>query len=175
MSMRRLALVQLVVAARGEHTNASPDASDAARADAAGAMLCHAKFTGNFAATEAVPADCASVSGSAAGTELAFSIPAIPIATNLAITIELPTPPTIGPYSSESVATWSATATQDIGNAHCFYVAGSTSVPPGNFTLMLDAIDNATAHGSLALELAVLAGAETMCGSANFESLQLAF
>jgi hypothetical protein len=179
--MRSLALAQLVVvaAACGDNTNARPDArtADAARADAATAMLCNARFTGNFAQTEAVPADCASLSGSAAGTALTFSIPASAIATSVAIAIELPTPPAIGPYSSESVATWSAMATQDIGNSHCFYVAGATSVPAGSFTLTLDAIDaaGATAHGAFALELAVLAEAETMCGTQDSESLQLAF
>jgi hypothetical protein len=137
------------------------------------AKRCDAVFTGNFALSESVPANCASLSGSAA----TFSIPALPIGTSVDIAIGLPTPTPTGAYSSEADQSWSASATQTIGDAFCYYVAGATSVPSGAFSMTLDAIDvaHSTAHGTLMLELAVLPEAETNCGSSNAESLQLSF
>jgi hypothetical protein len=173
--MRRL-LALATLAACGDNRVAPPDAprADAARSPDA-PMLCSATFAGNFALSEMLPADCAMVSAGSAGTTLAFSVAAQPIGTDVMIAIGLPDPPAAGTFSSDSVPSWSAMATQDINNAHCFYVAGTTAVPPGELTLTLDTIGASTAHGQLMLELAVLPGAETDCGSDNAETVALEF
>jgi type II secretory pathway pseudopilin PulG len=176
--MMRISAASCIVlaVACGDNLAASSDAAviDAVVVDAhAEAKLCSAVFTGNFTLSESVPANCASLSGSAA----TFSIPAFPIGTSVDIAIGLPTPTPTGAFSSDGDPTWSASATQSVGDAFCYYVAGATSVPSGTFSMTLDSIDlaDATAHGTLMLELAVLPEAETNCGSSNAESLQLSF
>ena len=101
------------------------------------------------------------VSSSTSGSTLAFAVPAQALGSDVAIQILLGDPPVAGQYSSESVSSWSAMATEIEGTSRCFYVAGATAVPPGDFTLML--------------ELAVLPGAENNCGTDNAEMLALAF
>ena len=164
------------LAACGDNASSHIDAAaniDARHVDAPlQAPLCHATFAGNFALDEDVPANCGSMSGSGS---LTFDLPALPIEASLAIVFLLANPPSTGEFSSESILQWSAMATQHIGNSVCSYVAGSTSVPPGDFTLTLASIDSTIAHGSLMLDLAVLPGAETDCGTQNYESLMLSF
>ena len=175
--MRSLEYFAVVLAACGDNTAAPADAPplDASKPDAP--FSCNATFTGNFSETDALPGSCAMVSSSGSGTTLAFAVPARALGTDVAIQLVLGDPPVAGQYSSDSVASWSAMATEVNGTSRCFYVAGATSVPTGNFTLMLDAIDAVagTAHGQLMLELAVLPGAENDCGADNAETLVLTF
>jgi|HubBroStandDraft_5_1064220.scaffolds.fasta_scaffold628345_2 hypothetical protein len=175
--MRSLAHLVIVLAACGDNAAVHPDAPplDAPKPDAP--FSCSATFTGNFSETDALPGSCAMVSSSTSGTTLAFAVPAQALGSDVAIQILLGDPPVAGQYSSESVSSWSAMATEIEGTSRCFYVAGATAVPPGDFTLMLDAIDAVagTAHGQLMLELAVLPGAENNCGTDNAEMLALAF
>jgi hypothetical protein len=173
--MRLATLLVLMLPACGDNASSRVDAAalDARHVDApALPPLCHATFTGNFALDEDVPANCGAMSGSGS---LTFDLPVLPIDADLTIEFQLANPPSTGQFSSESGAQWSAVATQHIGNSVCSYVAGSTSVPPGDFTLKLASIDSTSAHGSLMLDLAVLPGSETSCGTQNYESLELSF
>jgi hypothetical protein len=139
------------------------------------AALCKATFSGNFALAETLPANCAMVSDGSAGTMLAFDVVAQPIGSDFAIQFVLGSPAP-GAFSSDTVTQWSATATQVLsGSSRCYYVAGATSTPTGTFTMTLDSIGAAIAHGQLMLELAVLQGAENDCGSDNVENLALTF
>jgi hypothetical protein len=139
------------------------------------ASLCKATFSGNFALSETLPANCGAISDGSDGTLLAFDVAAQPIGSDFAIqfVLGLPAP---GMFSSDTVTQWSATATQILaGASRCYYVAGASSTPPGTFTLTLDSIGSDVAHGQLMLELAVLLGAENDCGADNFENLALSF
>jgi hypothetical protein len=168
-------LVVVVLASCGDNTQAPVDAPPPVRPDGPASMpLCDAEFSGNFAESVPMQANCAMVSGT---TMLAFDIPSYQPSMFVAIDLELGATPNPGAYSSESVAMWSATGTVMVGNAKCIYAAGNAAVPSGDFTMMLDAIDPArgAAHGQLALQLAVLPGAETDCGTSNMETLDLTF
>jgi hypothetical protein len=174
--MRWLLLV--VLTACGDNAAAlvdAPRAVDAGATDSPRSALCVATFSGSFSLSEELPANCAMVSTGSDGTELSFDIAAQPIGSDVAVQIMLASP-VPGAYNADSVAQWSATATQvQQGGSRCYYVAGNASVPPGTFTMTLDALGSNTAHGQLSLELAVLAGPATYCGSASVEDLALAF
>jgi hypothetical protein len=165
----------VILASCGDNAMAPVDSPPPMRPDGpAPTPLCDAEFSGNFVESVPMQANCAMVSGT---TTLAFEIPSYQPGMIVAIDFELGATPNPGVYSSESVAMWSATGTVMIVNSKCIYAAGTTAVPPGAFTMMLDAIDTArgTAHGQLALQLAVLPGAETDCGMSNMETLDLTF
>ena len=55
----------------------------------------------------------------------------------------------------------------------CIFQAGSGVAPHGDFTLML--ADATAPHGTLDLDMAVLAGALSVCGAPLTEQLELAF
>ena len=173
--MRLAIAAYLVLAGCGDNAHLAPDAPPPAHPDAPPPpAACLATFAGNFAETISLGADCAMLSGH---TTLAFAVPSHHLDTSVEIQLDLGATPEPGMSSSESVASWSAMATQMIGNAKCIYIAGATAVPTGSFTITLDVLDvpAGTAHGDLALELAVLPGAETNCGPSNMETLDLAF
>jgi hypothetical protein len=175
--VKRLAFL-LFAAACGDNRAApadAPRAVDASPTDGSEPALCAAKFSGKFSLTETLPADCATLSTDGSGTELTFDLFVPPIATSLSIAIGLPTPAVTGDYTDESVTQWSAMATQAMGTFRCYYIAGSSAVPPGTFSMTVDAVDGTEAHGRLVLELAVLAGAENNCGPENLEDLALSF
>jgi hypothetical protein len=171
--------VLMVLAACGD--NAAPrdvtaDAHIAGPDAPPQAALCHATFTGNFALSETIPANCGTVSNDSDGTMLAFDVAAQPIGSDFAIQFLLGGARAPGTFSSDTITQWSATATQVLsGSSRCYYVAGATSTPPGTFTLTLDSINSNVAHGELSLELAVLQGAENDCGPDNLEDLALSF
>jgi hypothetical protein len=172
--MRLAIATYLVLAGCGDNAHLASDAAPPARPDAPPRpAACLATFAGNFAETISLAADCAMLSGHT----LAFAVPSQHLDTSIAIQLDLGAAPEPGMSSSETVASWSEMATQMIGNAKCIYIAGATAVPPGNFTITLDALDvpAGSAHGDLALELAVLPGAETNCGPSNMETLDLVF
>jgi hypothetical protein len=168
----------LVLVACGDNAAARVDAPHAIDADLSDSLmpaLCDVTFSGSFSLSEELPANCAVVSSGSDGTALAFDIPAQPIGSDVAVEIVLASP-TPGAYNADSVAQWSAIAIQvQQGGARCYFVAGNESVPPGTFSVSLDAIGSDTAHGQLSLELAVLAGPATYCGSASVEDLELTF
>jgi len=173
--MRRWLVAGALLASCGDNAGLPLDASRPPRPDASPpAAACAATFSGNFAERVAMSPDCAMLSGQ---TTLTFAVPSYQPTATVAIAIPLGATPELGQYTSETVAAWSAMATVAIGDANCIYLAGATAVPPGSFTLTLDAIDVAghTAHGRLVLELGVLPGAETDCGPSNAETLDLAF
>lgn len=168
----------IVLAACGD--NAAPrdvavDAHAVAYDAPAQAALCKATFSGNFALSETLPANCGMISDGSDGTMLAFDVAAQPIGSDVAIQFGLGAREP-GLFSSDTITQWSAAATQILsGSSRCYYVAGATSTPTGTFTMTLDAIGSDAAHGQLMLELAVLQGAENDCGSDNLEDLALMF
>ena len=149
----------LVVAACGGHSAPMVDAPPAG---------CAATFTGNFSEMSSAPANCPAL-GSATLTA------AIPIATfpgTLDVSIDLPAAMP-GSYSSETIASWSASAVEHQTDGGCVFRAGNSATPEGSFTLQLDGV--APLHGSLALSLAVLTEVGSSCGSDDVESITLAF
>lgn len=168
--MRRLACIALV-ASCGDNAAAPADARpiDAPPIDAFGA--CIATFSSDFAEVVTMPADCAMLS--ATGT-LAFAIPSATRSTTFSLAFDIGDAAP-GTYSSENLFAWSAMAVQLLGFTECVFDAGATAVPAGSFMLTLTAAGGATAHGHLALELAVLSGAEVDCGPTNTELLDLVF
>jgi len=135
---------------------------------------CVATFAGNFAETAELAPGCATVSLAGA---FALALPSMVLATTDEISIDLDAAPTIGNYSSETVRTWSAQATLRHGSDVCIYLAGSSAVPPGSFTMAISEVDDArhTAHGTLVVQQNVLAGAETSCGAGTTEQVTVEF
>jgi hypothetical protein len=168
--MRRLACIAFV-ASCGDNAVVPADAGpiDAPPVDALGA--CTATFSSDFAELVTLPTDCAMLSVTGA---LAFAIPSVTRSTTFSLAFDLGDAAP-GTYSSESLFAWSAMAVELLGFTECVFDAGATAVPPGSFTLTLTAAGGATAHGHLALELAVLSGAEVDCGPTNTELLDLVF
>jgi len=154
----------------GSHA-APPDvAPDAAPA-------CTATFSGNFAEVDAA-ATCASIVVDAQhDASLELALPVAALDAKLVVSIALGTAPAPGQISSDTVALWSAVATEHVGSGSCRYSAGASAVPPGSFALALAAIDVAagTAHGTLALTLYVLTAPGTDCGPSDTEQVTLAF
>lgn len=75
-----------------------------------------------------------------------------------------------GTFSSETQASdWSASATT--GDAGCMFVGGSSAVPSGSYTLVIDD----AGHGSVTLVLAVQSPALTDCGPRDVENVELTF
>jgi hypothetical protein len=161
----------ILVAACGD--NQIPARPDAVMTDAA--IGCTVTLTGNLAETSTTMAACPTLG---AGT-LAFSIASQKIGEPLGVQIYLGPSAIAGMYSSETIATWSAVGLRAVAPAGaCIYLAGSSAVPSGNFTLTLDSIDPPA--GSLAMTLFVLArttdqGVQTDCGAGSTEELRVAF
>lgn len=178
--MRAAYMMMALAACTGPGDALPPDAAhrDAALdAPPPPARACMATYAGNFAETDTFAANCASVAAGSGATALGVAVPALALGSDIAIQIALADPPALGAYSSESTATWSAMATEILGTSRCYYTAGDAAVPPGSFTMTLSSVDLAagSAHGELAMTLAVLPGAETDCGSDNAELLSLVF
>jgi hypothetical protein len=187
---RAVASALVLAACGGGHGTSDIDAPPA---DARAA--CTATWSGNFAEVATSDAACATLtaSGTASGAASAAASGAAFDATSgaasaaatLAIqapTTRLPAPLPIaiqlaavvaGTYSSENIGTWSASETRTIVGDTCLFEAGSDVAPHGNFTLTLT--DATAPHGTLALELAVLAKAQSVCGDPLSEQLELAF
>lgn len=148
--------------------------SDAAVADAGCrdaevcAGGCPASFSGNFADGSTDAANCARLAGA-----LQFTVPSQVIGAPLMISLDLGDAPAAGPYSSETVAHWSAVQARSIGNGACVYSAGDEVVPAGSFTLSLT--DPAAPHGTLAVELTVHAVDGTRCGAGDQEHVEIVF
>lgn len=150
-----------LLAACGGHGSTPPPAIDAPAG-------CTAELTGNFDETSSLAASCPTL----ASQTLTFSIPIATFAATLNISIDLPGAMP-GSYSSETIASWSASAVEHETNGGCVFRAGNDATPEGSFTLQLDAI--APLHGMLALSLAVLTEVGSSCGSDDVESVGVTF
>ncbi|HEY1548031.1 MAG TPA: hypothetical protein VGG28_09425 [Kofleriaceae bacterium] len=139
---------------------------DAAPPDAFAA--CTATWTGNFAETVTTATPCSAMSG----TTLAIQAPTTRLATALPISIALPAA-IAGTYTSDTIGSWSALESMTIVGDTCIFEAGSALAPHGDFTLTL--ADAAAPHGSLALDMVVLAEEFSVCGSPLTETLELTF
>jgi hypothetical protein len=112
---------------------------------------------------------------------LDFLVPSEALGTKLGVRIDLGPAPTLGSYSSETTAIWSAIAIRSVPvHGACVYTAGSTSIPNGSFTLDVHAFETLTAHGALVLTMFVLPrtteqGVQTDCGPGTTENLDLHF
>jgi hypothetical protein len=142
--------------------SAAPDAP----ADVAAA--CTATWSGNFDEVDATTDACATMTG----TELALQVPSVMLGAPLAITIELGAA-SAGSYSSASVTMWAASTMVVVLANTCFFEAGSSATPHGDFSLAL--ADATAPHGMLSLDQAVLAEEFSMCGDPLTEHLELAF
>jgi hypothetical protein len=171
--MRAVTVIGLLglLAACGDN-RATPDAAvDAVPPD----PVCSAAFTDNFTEAWSGPANCATVATAADHTALQLIIPSRTVSADFAISLDLGSAPGPGTYSSETLITpWSADALHELDMTSCLYHAGTASVPPGSFTLRLDAIGD-HAHGTLDLVLYVLARPYTYCGETNVERLTVTF
>jgi hypothetical protein len=148
--------------------------------DAAGdaAVTCSAQLTGNIVDMSASIVDCPTVATDPTGaTTLQFTVHAMRLEVPLAIAIDLGALAP-GDYSSETVQDWSASAyaTDVVGSSGvCQLRAGHDAVPQGSFALTLTSADASGVHGSLALELYVLAFPDSYCGLGDLETVQLVF
>lgn len=128
-------------------------------------VACAATFTGNFSEVATTATACAS----ATDAQLVVTLPATNLVAPLAVTLAIATGP--GDFSSETTATWSATATRMIGHDTCVLDAGDQVVPHGSFTLHLTSAD----HGTLVLDQPVRATIFSACGTPLAEHVEVAF
>ncbi|HEY6035598.1 MAG TPA: hypothetical protein VIV58_15095 [Kofleriaceae bacterium] len=128
-------------------------------------VACTATFSGNFDEVATTATACAS----ATSTGLAVTLPSANLVAPLAITLAIAAGP--GEFSSETTATWSATATRMIGHDTCVLDAGDQVVPHGSFTLHLASAD----HGTLVLDQPVRATMFSACGSPLAEHVEVTF
>jgi len=142
-------------------------AHDAPMIDAPAA--CTATWSGNFAEVATSPTACATITP---GGALAIQAPTTRLPTPLPIAIQLAAA-VAGSYSSESVVTWSASEKTMVVGDTCIFQAGPGVAPPGDFTLTL--ADATAPHGTLDLDMVVLAGELSVCGNPLSEQLELAF
>jgi hypothetical protein len=137
--------------------------------DAASATTCTASFSGEFAETSSLPDDCPNLVDGALG----FAIPVATIGGSvLAIEIDLPDPAP-GKFSSDTIASWSASAFEAETNGGCLYRAGDAATPQGSFTLALDSV--APLHGELSMAMAILTLPGSVCGQLDTEQLVTSF
>jgi hypothetical protein len=165
------AVVSLVVAAC-HHADAPP-------AD------CQVELSGNYVESSASQDDCPTLApgaGATAGdTLLQFKLASPAIHSHFEISLDLGPSPSSGTYNSATTALWSATAVKPVApEGGCVFRASNNATPTGDFTLELQAVEHATAHGTLALRLFVLprtadSGAQTNCGPGTTEDLRVRF
>lgn len=171
-ALTRLLVIGRALAACG---GSETTALDAGPPDGPVEPACAAAFSQNFAEAWAGPANCMGVDPSGGHTTLQLAIPSRTLGASFAISIDLGEAPTPGTYTAQNLVTpWSASALHEFDMTSCLYHAGTAAVPPGNFTLVLDAID-AHAHGKLDVVLYVLARPYTYCGETNTEHLAVTF
>jgi hypothetical protein len=127
---------------------------------------CTATFAGNFSETSTAQANCPTF---ATGT-LAFALASTVFGATDTVTLALGTDEP-GEYTSDSVANWSATATERIGDGACELSAGSELTPMGSFALTL----TTGLHGTLTVTQYVLTVPGTNCGFPDTESITVVF
>jgi hypothetical protein len=146
---------------------------------------CQVELSGNVVESTSSMASCpilATGAGATAGeTLLKLSVASPALGGTLTIDIDLGPQPTPGSYSSRTTALWSASAVKPVApDGACVFIAGNNVTPMGAFTLDLASIDASTAHGTLALTMAVLPrtaddGTPTDCGPGTTEQAALRF
>jgi hypothetical protein len=127
---------------------------------------CTATFTGNFSETSTEQANCPTFTSDSLAFALASTVFGATDTVTLALGTDEP-----GEYSSDSVANWSATATERVGDGACELSAGSQLTPMGSFALTL----TSGLHGTLAVTQYVLTVPGTNCGFPDTESITVAF
>lgn len=174
--MTARAAILIAIASCGDNASAV----DAGLVDAS--VRCTATFTGNFAEISSSDRCAVGVLGAVipGHTTLELTIPSTSLGASLTAQIDLGVSPSLGPYSSRTVATWNARGVQTVGNGVCLYSAGATAVPPGTFELALDAIEpidatTRTVHGSFKITMFVLAFPSTECGERDTEMVEVGF
>ena len=166
------ALLVLALAACGGGHPAMPDAPPP---DAS--IPCTAHFSGNFTETSAAET-CATIAHTVAAPDHAtftLMIPTTTLGTSLAGTIDLGTAPSLGLYSSRTVATWRVRAAQRVGEGTCLYAAGALEVPQGNFELTVTELADPEVHGTLVLTQFILGFPSTDCGDSDTEMITVSF
>ena len=152
----------LALAACGDNTHAGT-------VDAPAPATCHASFSGGFSEASSGSDNCPNLIDDALG----FAIPVQTLGGSvLAIEIDLPSVAP-GSFSSETIASWSATAFEAQTNGGCYYRAGNAATPQGSFTLALDSVE--PLHGSLTMTLAILTLPGSVCGQIDTEIVTSAF
>lgn len=168
MARRAALLVSLVCAACGDNRAPLDDAT---------LGPCSALFTGSYRETIASAGACPTLSSAAGSSDvlLGFTLDSQLLGAQVMISFDLGPTPTVGSYSSETVASWVAVGAQSIGNGACVYSAGDQIVPTGSFTLALTSLSANTAHGNGTITEYVHADDGTNCGPADTEMVQLVF
>ena len=179
--MRRFALTAL--AACGG--NPAAPVVDAPCGDGACVAACTAVLTGNVDEMVVSENTCPTLlpgTGNSEGhTMIDFIVPSQALATDLAVRIDLGPVPTLGAYTSETTAIWSALAIQPKpGRGTCIFNAGNLADPEGHFSLELTSLTPSTQHGELTVTMFVLPytdemGNQTDCGPGATEELQSSF
>jgi hypothetical protein len=133
---------------------------------------CSATFSGNFAETSTAD-QCATMTDA----KLELMIPTTTLAAAVKVDIDLGSSVSVGSYSSDSVASWTARGVVYVGDLVCVYSAGATAVPTGDFALHVASVDavSASVHGSLMMTIYVLAFPGTDCGDGDTERVDLRF
>lgn len=150
----------LLVAACGGGS-ATPDASlDAPPA------ACTATWDGNLSEVATSTTPCAMVDGAM----FTAQVPSTQLDAPLEVSIDLGTTLANGAFASATVPSFEVTGARGVEAKRCTFTAGSAAAPHGDFTLQL-----ADGHGTLAIDLAVLADPFTACGAPLTASVQLAF
>ena len=169
----RLLVIGCALAACGDDHDVPADAPGSPAEPA-----CVASFSENFTESWAGPTNCATIdtaNGNDGHTTLRFAIPSRTIDAPFMISIDLGESPSPGTYTAQNLTTpWSADALHEFEMTSCLYHAGTATVPPSTFTLVLDAMDP-HAHGKLDMVLYVLSRPYTYCGETNIEHLALTF
>jgi hypothetical protein len=104
------------------------------------------------------------------GARFTASVPSTRLDAPLAVVIDLGTTLADGAFASATVPSFSAMGARGVAAKPCTYTAGSAAAPHGDFTLAI-----ANGHGTLAIDLAVLAAPFTACGAPLTQTVQLAF
>ena len=161
---RRFELGVALVALACSSSSSAPDAGSGCVVDVSGNLADHAEL-----------ASCASVSQDDAGGFTLDVAATTPSLSSIFASIDLGAAPGAAELSSNTVASWSASAV--VGTSSCAFEAGSSSVPVGSFTLTLDSVDavKGTAHGTLSIVAYVHAPPSTDCGFEDAETLSIRF
>lgn len=171
----RPAMLAILVTASACGGDPAREGADAAVDQGPATAACSASFSDNFAETWSGPPSCAAITIADGHTMLALSIPVKTLDAPLDVSIDLGEAAAPGTYTAQTLATpWRADALHEFEMTSCLYHAGTASVPPGTFTLALDAVDG-QAHGKLDLLLYVLARPYTYCGETNVERVAIVF
>lgn len=138
---------------------------------------CQATFSENFVERWDGPADCGemTIDADSGDAVLGLSIPSSYLGVSFEVAIDLGASPGAGTYSSQSSGNdWHVSALKEFDMTSCLYQAGAGRIPPGTYTLTLDAVGEVP-HGTLDVALYVLSRPYTYCGERSTEHLRMTF